>query len=126
MPRPSRGPAIGDQRIRNTPGSGGQWDSPYLDQKILVPAPRRTVLHTLRLAQQRWRPTRIFSVYIVGYSQSGTKVLRVPEFYEGYGGDLQRVSSGICGRCVERWEYGHTGLGQKVRAMFPDVLELKG
>ena len=42
--------------------------------------------------------------HTVGSSQSGTKVLQVPEFYEDCGGDLQCVGPGICSSCVERWE----------------------
>ena len=49
--------------------------------------------------------------HIVGSSQSGTKVLEVPEFYEDQGGVLQCVGPGICGNCVERWESGHGVFG---------------
>jgi len=63
---------------------------------------------------------------IVGFSQLGTKVLQVPEFYEDCGGDLQCVGPGICGRCVERWESGHAELRKKAWAMLPDVFGLKG
>jgi hypothetical protein len=62
---------------------------------------------------------------IVGPSQSGTKVLQVPEFYEDCGGDLQCVGPGTCNICMERWESGHADLRKKVWAMLPDVFGLK-
>jgi hypothetical protein len=64
--------------------------------------------------------------HIVGSSQLGTKVLQVPEFYEDRGGNLQCVSPGICGSCVERWESGHADLRKKAWVMLPDVFGLKG
>jgi len=64
--------------------------------------------------------------HIVGSSQLGTKVLRVPEFYEDRGGDLQCVGSGICINCVARWESGHAELRKKAWAMLPDVFGLRG
>jgi hypothetical protein len=63
---------------------------------------------------------------IVGPSQSGVKVLQVPEFYEDCGDDLQCVGPGICSSCVERWESGHAELRKKAWAMLPDVFGLKG
>ena len=63
--------------------------------------------------------------HIVGPPQLGTKVLQIPEFYEGHGGDLRCVGPGICRRCVERWERGHAALRKKVWAMLPDVFGLK-
>jgi hypothetical protein len=64
--------------------------------------------------------------HIVGPSRLGTKVLQVPEFYEGRGDDLQCVGTGICSSCVERWNSGHADLRKKVWVMLPDVFELKG
>ena len=61
---------------------------------------------------------------IVGPSQSGTKILQVPEFYEDRGGGLHCVVSGICSICVERWESGHADLRKKVWVMLPDVFGL--
>ena len=63
---------------------------------------------------------------VVGFSQSGTKVLEVPEFYEDQGGELQRVGPGICGGCVGRWESGHAELRRKAWAMLPNVFGLNG
>jgi len=63
---------------------------------------------------------------VVGSSQSGTKILQVPEFYEDCGGELQCVGPGICGSCVGRWESGHAELRKKVWGMLPDVFGLKG
>ena len=63
---------------------------------------------------------------IVGSSQSGTKVLQVPEFYEDCGGYLQCVGPGMCSNCVERWESGHAELRKKVWAILPDVFGLEG
>ena len=64
--------------------------------------------------------------HIVGSYQLGTRVLQVPEFYEDHGGDLQCVSPGICGGCVERWESGHADLKKKAWVMLRDVFGLKG
>ena len=64
--------------------------------------------------------------HIVGHSQSGTKVLQVPEFYEDCGGEPQCVGPGICGRCVERWESGHADLRKKAWATLSDIFGLKG
>jgi hypothetical protein len=64
--------------------------------------------------------------HIVGSSQFGTRVLQVPEFYEGREGELRCVSPGICVGCVERWESGHTDLRKKAWAMLPAVFGLKG
>jgi len=61
---------------------------------------------------------------IVGSSQSGTKVLEVPEFYEDRGGELQCIGPGICGGCVGRWESGHAELRKKAWATLPDVFGL--
>ena len=63
---------------------------------------------------------------IVGSSQSGTKVLQVPEFYEDCGGYLQCVGPGMCSNCVERWESGHAELRKKVWVILPDVFGLEG
>ena len=63
---------------------------------------------------------------IVGSSQSGTKVLQVPGFYEDCGGYLQCVGPGMCSNCVERWESGHAELRKKVWAILPDVFGLEG
>jgi len=64
--------------------------------------------------------------HVVGSSQSGTKVLEVPEFYEDQGGVLQCVGPGICRNCVERWETGHAELRKKAWAMLPGVFGLRG
>jgi hypothetical protein len=64
--------------------------------------------------------------HIVGSSQFGTRVLQVPEFYEGFGDELECVGPGICSRCVERWESGHADLRKKAWAMLPGVFGLKG
>ena len=62
--------------------------------------------------------------HTVGPSRLGPRVLQVPEFYEDCGGDVQCISPGICGRCVERWESGHAELRKKAWAMLPDVFGL--
>ena len=62
--------------------------------------------------------------HTVGPSQSGTRVLEVPEFYEDYGGDARRIGPGICSGCVERWKSGHAELRKKAWATLPDVFEL--
>jgi len=62
--------------------------------------------------------------HIVGSSQSGTKVLGVPEFYEDCGSDRRCVGPGICSSCVERWESGHAELRKKVWAMLPSAFGL--
>ena len=64
--------------------------------------------------------------HITGSSQLGTKVLQVPEFYEDCGGELRCVGTGICSRCVERWESGRAELRKKSWAMLPDVFGLRG
>ena len=64
--------------------------------------------------------------HVVGSLQLGTRVLQVPEFYEDCGGDLQCVSPGICGKCVERWESGHAELRRMAWVMLPDVFGLRG
>jgi hypothetical protein len=64
--------------------------------------------------------------HIVGPSQSGVKVLQVPEFYEGCGGDRQCVGPGFCSRCVARWESGHAEVRKKAWVMLPDIFGLKG
>jgi hypothetical protein len=64
--------------------------------------------------------------HIVGPFQSGTRVLQVPEFYEDCGGELQCISPGVCGSCVERWECGHADLRRKAWATLPDIFGLKG
>jgi len=61
---------------------------------------------------------------IVGSSRLGTKVLEVPEFYEGCGGELQCVGPGICSSCVGRWESGHAELRKKAWVMLPGVFGL--
>ena len=63
--------------------------------------------------------------HIVGSSQSETKILEVPEFYEDRG-VLRCIVPGICGSCVERWESGHAELRKKAWAMLPDVFGLGG
>jgi len=63
---------------------------------------------------------------IVGSSQSGTRVLQVPEFYEDRRGGLQCTGPGICSLCVERWESGHADLRRKAWATLPGVFGLKG
>ena len=63
---------------------------------------------------------------IVGSSELGTNLLRVPEFYEDHEGDLECVGPGICNSCVGRWESGHAELRKKVWAMLPEVFGLKG
>ena len=63
--------------------------------------------------------------HIVGSSQSGTKLLQIPEFYKECGGDLWCVGPGICSSCVERWEHGHAVLRKKVWAMLPGLFGLK-
>jgi hypothetical protein len=62
--------------------------------------------------------------HIVGPSQSGMKVLQIPEFYEDRGGDLLCIGPGICKSCVERWESGHAELRKKVWAMLLGVFGL--
>ena len=64
--------------------------------------------------------------HIVGSSQSGTKVLQVPEFYEDRDGEIQCVGPGVCSTCVDRWESGHAELRKKVWATLPDVFGLNG
>ena len=61
----------------------------------------------------------------VGPSQSGTKVLEVPEFYEDRGGDHPHVCPGICGNCVKRWGSGHAELRKKAWMRLPDVFGLE-
>ena len=63
--------------------------------------------------------------HIAGSSQQGTKVLQVPDFYEGYGDEVRCVGPGICSSCVERWESEHAELRKKVWAMLPEVFGLK-
>ena len=62
---------------------------------------------------------------IVGSSQSGTKILQVPEFYEDCEGEVQCVGPGICSGCVERWESGHAELRRKAWATLPGVFGLE-
>ena len=64
--------------------------------------------------------------HIVGPSQSGVKVLQVPEFYEDCGGDRHYVRPGFCSHCVARWESGHAELRKKAWAMLPDIFGLNG
>jgi hypothetical protein len=64
--------------------------------------------------------------YVVGSSQSGVKVLQVPEFYEDCGGDRQCVSPGFCSLCVARWESRHVEVRKKAWVMLPDIFGLKG
>ena len=68
---------------------------------------------------------RVFD-HIISSSRLGTKVLQVPEFYEGRGDDVQCIGTGICTSCVARWESGHADLRKKVWAMLPDVFGLEG
>ena len=68
---------------------------------------------------------KIFN-HVVGSSQMGMKVLHVPEFYEDCGGDVQCVSKDVCGKCVERWSYGHAELRKMAWGRLPDVFGLKG
>ena len=63
--------------------------------------------------------------HVVGSSQLGTKVLEVPEFYEGHGGDLCCIGPGICSDCVEKWESGHAELRKDVWAVLPDAFGLR-
>ena len=63
--------------------------------------------------------------YIVGPPQLGTKVLQVPEFYRGEGGNAVRVFPRFCRDCVRRWEVVHADLRGKVWAMLPSVFGLK-
>ena len=63
---------------------------------------------------------------VVGSSRLGTKVLQVPEFYNGHRGDLQTVSPNICSSCAKRWEAGHAELRKKVWAALPNVFGLRG
>ena len=62
--------------------------------------------------------------HIVGSSELGTNVLRVPEFYEDCGGDLECVGPGICSSCVGRWETGHAELRKSVWAKLPVIFKL--
>lgn len=62
--------------------------------------------------------------HVVGPSQSGTKVLQVPVFYEDRGGDVQCVGPGICGNCVGRWESEHAALRKKAWGTLPNVFGL--
>ena len=50
--------------------------------------------------------------HIVGPSQQGTKVLQVPEFYQGGGGDVGLISPDICRSCVGRWDTGHVDVAR--------------
>jgi len=69
---------------------------------------------------------RIFD-HITGSSQSGTRVLQVPEFYRGRVRDNTRDwHPGICSNCVERWVLGHEELRKKVWTSLPDVFGLRG
>ena len=63
--------------------------------------------------------------HIVGSSELGTNVLRVPEFYEDCGGDLECVGPGICSSCVGRWETGHAELRKSVWAKLPVIFKLE-
>jgi len=81
--------------------------------------PSRTPTSPAGLAVHRTVLSRI-----VGSSQSGTKVLEVPEFYEQRGGESQCVGPGICSGCVGRWEFGHAELRKRAWAMLPDVFGL--
>ena len=64
--------------------------------------------------------------HIVGSSHLGTNVLQVPEFYEGYGRDLECVGPGLCRSCVERRETGHAELRKNVWAKLSAIFRLKG
>ena len=64
--------------------------------------------------------------HIVGSSEFGTNVLRVPEFYEDCGGDLECVGQGICSVCVGRWEAEHAELRKNIWAKLPVIFRLKG
>ena len=58
---------------------------------------------------------------ITGSSQSGTKILQVPSWSDVRGNEFP----GVCERCVERWESGHTGMRKKAWAALPSVFGLK-
>ena len=62
--------------------------------------------------------------HIIGSSQSGTKLLEVPEFFKDHGGDGQPIGPGICSSYVGRWESGHAELRKKAWVMLPGVFWL--
>ena len=97
------------------------FESKYLHSCSTSNCPSRTLTSPAALEAHQ----KIFD-HIAGYSQLGTKVLQVPEFYEDHGGDSQCVVPGICRSCVERWESGHAELRKKVWATLPEIFGLRG
>ena len=62
----------------------------------------------------------------MGSSQLETKVLQVPEFYGGCGGDLRCVDPNVCGNCAGRREPGYSNLRNKACQKLLDIFGLNG
>ena len=92
-----------------------------LESTISCPCPSLNCTSPKTLGPEMLGVERKIVDQITGSSQSGTKILQVLSWSGVCGSEF----SGVCKRCVERWESRHAGMRKKAWAALPGVFGLK-